>query len=92
MLNKQEQKMLSKIRMIAEKENIKQICGIADKMLSAAQRKKNRSRKMPDESVLMEDFRALKPKEIAVKYDVMTQTVYNWKYSMKSRKRKKKGR
>lgn len=84
--------MLSKIRMIAEKENIKQICGIADKMLSAAQRKKNRSRKMPDESVLMEDFRALKPKEIAVKYDVMTQTVYNWKYSMKSRKRKKKGR
>lgn len=84
--------MLSKIRMIAEKENIKQICGIADKMLSAAQRKKNRSRKMPDESVLMEDFRALKPKEIAVKYDVMPQTVYNWKYSMKSRKRKKKGR
>ena len=92
MLNKQEQEMLSKIRMIAEKENIKQICDIADKMLSAAQRKKNRSRKMPDESVLMEDFRTLKPKEIAVKYDVMAQTVYNWKHNIKSRKRKKKGR
>lgn len=77
--------MLSKIRMIAEEENIKQICDIADKMLSAAQRKKNRSRKMPDESVLMEDFRTLKPKEIAVKYNVMTQTVYNWKHNIERR-------